>query len=144
MTPEKIVENKMRKNFENAGGYIIKKFADPHSNKGIPDLIGTLNGIFIALEVKRPTGGKPTPVQLHNLQAIANAGGLAFVSNDPDISIALAEYTKTHRSIKHRPIKLNNLIIDHATVPEDIQVEDATHLWTQTKGNHSLQIVPNN
>ena len=64
MTPEKAVENKIRKNVKTVGGWIVKFFASPNTNKGVPDLLSVINGHFCAFEVKRPTGGTPTPVQL--------------------------------------------------------------------------------
>lgn len=44
---------------------------------GIPDIIGCLEGKFIAIELKRK-GNKPTALQEYNINAINVAGGLAF------------------------------------------------------------------
>lgn len=142
-TPEKKIENKIRDSFKDAGGDIKKFFASPHTNKGIPDLIGVLNGVYIALEVKRPTGGKPTPVQLKNLQNIANAGGIACVTNDPNIVTILKtktiNYTPNKQKIK---VPNDNLVINYASIPSNGITEiNARHLWQQTKGPHSLQIL---
>lgn len=43
---------------------------------GIPDIIGVVNGRFIALELKADNG-KPSPLQIRNIDLIANAGGYA-------------------------------------------------------------------
>jgi hypothetical protein len=142
-TPEKKIENKIRDDFETAGGYIKKFFASPHTNKGIPDLIGVLNGVYVALEVKRPVGGKPTPVQLKNLQKIANAGGIACVTNDPGIVSALIKKTTNYNPENQKITPSNkNIIINYKKIPQTGITETvAAHLWNQTTGPHSLQIL---
>lgn len=141
MTPEKKIENDLRQRFINAGGYIIKFFASPNTNKGVPDLLGVLNGHFIALEVKRPHGGKPTPVQLQHLQRIANAGGYAFVTNDQQLITNLAQLRATHHP-KILPITnhaiLNTTSINLQQPPTPQQARD---LWQTKPDCHSLQII---
>ena len=139
MTPEKQIENQLRHRFEQAGGYIIKTFAAPNVNKGIPDLIGVLNGHFCAFEVKRPTGGQPTPVQLRHLKAIAQAGGYAFVTNDPNLIDALI-------AVGDQP---RQLLGDEQTIVVPVDANDVTdytptqarHLWQDIKGPHSIQFI---
>lgn len=48
------------------------------STRGTPDILGCLNGRFIALELKRNDLQKPEPLQLHKLNAIKKSGGLSF------------------------------------------------------------------
>lgn len=142
-TPEKKIENKIRTDFEAAGGYIKKFFASPHTNKGIPDLIGVLRGRYVALEVKRPTGGKPTPVQIKNLQEIANADGIALITNDPEIINILVMHFD-HNTIKSQKLKSKNeqVKIDYANIPSSgIDEKEARRLWQQSTGPHSLQIL---
>lgn len=118
-----------------------KSFASPNTNKGIPDLIGVLNGIYVALEVKRPEGGKPTPVQLEHLQRIANAGGLAFVTNDADLIKVLKNKTKHYAD--HDPkLRSKKIHVDHLSLNKAPTVTQASHAWQQTKGDHSLQLLP--
>lgn len=50
---------------------------------GIPDIVGVINGRFFAIECKAP--GKENNVtanQRATLQAITDAGGIAFVASD--------------------------------------------------------------
>lgn len=48
--------------------------------KGWPDILGCLNGRMFAIEVKRP-GGKPTALQLAELQSWSRAGALAGIAS---------------------------------------------------------------
>lgn len=141
MTPEKTVENKIRHNVQNIGGWIVKFFASPNTNKGVPDLLSVINGHFCAFEVKRPIGGKPTPIQLWHLQQIANAGGIALVTNDPQIVDIINDHTQHHtKNIKLRSTK--ECHIDQITLSQQPDVKTATHLWQKTKKIHTLQILP--
>lgn len=49
------------------------------ANPGEPDITACLSGRRIEIEVKRP-GGKPTALQLHQLDQWRKAGALAFVA----------------------------------------------------------------
>lgn len=140
MTPEKTVENHIRKNVEQAGGWIVKFFASPNTNKGVPDLLSVINGRFCAFEVKRPTGGKPTPVQLWHLQQIANAGGIGLVTNDPNVVQLVSQASGNNQQ---KVAGNTGCLIDYASFDQQPDVKAATHLWRQTKGRHSLQILPN-
>lgn len=146
MTPEKAVENKIRQAITKNGGWVVKFFASPNTNKGVPDLLSVLDGHFCSFEIKRKTGGKPTPVQLEHAQRIANAGGYAFITNDPNLP------TYLHKHFKRQKVTLNttqpihsskNVKIDHFTLSDKPTVSQATHIWQQTKGVHNLQILPN-
>lgn len=143
MTPEKHVENHIRKTFQTVGGYIVKFFASPNTNKGVPDLLGCLAGRFIALEIKRLHQGKPTPVQLKNLQQIANAGGIALVTNDHRIvnAIQQAEQSNTTLSTVCQDTKIPLLTgsVDLNNLPTPTQ---ARKLWQSLDGPHSLLILP--
>ena len=45
---------------------------------GIPDIIGCVNGRFVAIEVKIDSN-KPTPLQTHYLRQIEHNGGASYV-----------------------------------------------------------------
>lgn len=51
---------------------------------GTPDILLCLNGIFIAIELKKDAKSKTSKLQDYNLQKIREAGGLSFVVY-PDI-----------------------------------------------------------
>ena len=54
------------------------------NRKGIPDLIICLNGLFVAIELKKEGLGweDATPLQLLELNKIKKAGGFSLVSSD--------------------------------------------------------------
>lgn len=84
MTPEgKFQQKVLRKLKEIEGLYVFKKEA--HAIRGIPDIIGCLNGKFFALELKKSladtkkeTGG--IVLQKYNIEQIKKAGGFAILS----------------------------------------------------------------
>ena len=49
-----------------------------YGKNGVPDYLVCYRGRFLALEVKKE-GGKPTPWQTHQIEAIAEAGGVVEV-----------------------------------------------------------------
>jgi len=46
---------------------------------GTPDFLMSVNGHFVAMEIKRSDREKTTPLQLFNLQNISRTGGVALV-----------------------------------------------------------------
>jgi len=54
-----------------------------HHAKGAADILGVINGRFVAIEVKRPKG-KVSDSQEDFLQSIVNAGGIAFIAYSLD------------------------------------------------------------
>ena len=85
--PEKKIENKIKEELKDAGAYYIKNFASELSGKGHPDITavygGKLRGKLLAIEVKKPIGGKPTPIQVQRLALIAKNGGRAVITAEP-------------------------------------------------------------
>lgn len=55
--------------------------AQATSRRGIPDIVGCVNGVFFALELKRK-GGKVAPIQRYTLDEITKAGGIALVVDE--------------------------------------------------------------
>lgn len=55
----------------------FSKISDRY-NKGIPDIIGCVDGLFFGLELKRETG-KPSGLQVHTINKINKAGGKACI-----------------------------------------------------------------
>ena len=45
---------------------------------GIPDILACVNGVFVAIELKRE-GGKPTPLQIYNIDKIKECGGMGYI-----------------------------------------------------------------
>lgn len=57
----------------------FKVLGGAQQKRGVPDIVGTWNGSFIAFEVKRPVVGRVSPLQEHVIEEIQKAGGHAFV-----------------------------------------------------------------
>ena len=79
MAAEKNYENKVKKYLEENGAYFIKYWAGAaYTKSGIPDILACVNGHFLGIELKAPNG-KPSPLQIHNLKKIDEAGGYAIL-----------------------------------------------------------------
>lgn len=79
MAQEKTFENKIKKYLESNDAWFIKYWAGAQYTKsGIPDILACVNGHFVGIEVKAQDG-KPSDLQLLNVQKINDAGGFAFV-----------------------------------------------------------------
>lgn len=57
----------------------FKHAASPYGRNGVSDILGCVNGYFLAIEVKRP-GKKPTLAQMEFLKEVNSAGGIGFVA----------------------------------------------------------------
>jgi hypothetical protein len=73
--------------------------AQATSRRGIPDIVGCVNGVFFALELKRK-GGKVAPIQKYTLEEITNAGGLALVVDETNWEDVLSGLQKIATSEK--------------------------------------------
>ena len=62
--------------------------------QGTPDLLGCINGRFVALELKSHAAAKVSALQELKLQKIASAGGVGFVV-DP------SNWEETYNVLKH-------------------------------------------
>lgn len=86
MGQEKLFENKIKKFLSENGCYFIKYFANSFTKSGIPDVLACVNGYFVAIEVKA-ANGKPSELQLYNIEAIKKAGGIAIVLYPKDFEM---------------------------------------------------------
>ena len=75
---EKVFENKVKAYLKSIGAYFIKTHGDRFSKVGIPDILACVNGRFVAVEVKAENG-KPSELQLHHIEQIKKAGGVAYI-----------------------------------------------------------------
>ena len=78
MAQEKTFENKIKKFLEENNAWFVKFFANSFTKAGIPDILACMNGYFVGIEVKAQNG-KPSELQLYNVDKIRNAGGFAFI-----------------------------------------------------------------
>ena len=78
MAAEKNFENRVKKFLESEGCWCVKYFANAYTKSGIPDLLVCCNGHFLGVELKAPNG-KPSELQLWNIEKIKEAGGIGVV-----------------------------------------------------------------
>ena len=92
MAGEKNFENRIKKFLKENGCWYVKYFANRNTRAGVPDLLACVNGYFVAIEVKGEHG-KPSDLQLWNVEQIRKAGGIAIVlyPDQFDVFIHLCE-----------------------------------------------------
>lgn len=73
------------------GVYAVKVHCDGVQGAGIPDIFACVNGKFVAVEAKRPSGGRLSKLQEHELKKIAKAGGVAVVARSVDEFMKIVE-----------------------------------------------------
>jgi Holliday junction resolvase len=77
------------------GAYCYKVHGHLGQRRGLPDIVGCLQGRFLAIEVKSPRslrkGYRVTPAQEKELYAIRQAGGVAVVIASIDELVAALE-----------------------------------------------------
>lgn len=101
MAGEKNFENKIKKFLKENGCWFVKYFANRNTRAGVPDLLACVNGYFVAIEVKGPTG-KPSELQLWNRDKIREAGGIAIILYPDQFEEfkSLIEFLKEHPTEK--------------------------------------------
>lgn len=69
--------------------------------RGTPDILGHINGLFVALELKRDRHEKPTALQRLALQQIARGDGIAFVVH-PENAESILKFLKAMGKLRNR------------------------------------------
>lgn len=87
--PESRLQQRIRAALEAAfpGSWLFKVHGGPFQPAGVPDLVGTVEGLFIGLEVKMPDG-TVSPIQARTIEMIRAAGGIAEVVTSVEEAIA--------------------------------------------------------
>lgn len=75
---EKTFENQVKKWLKEHGAWFLKTWGGGYQRAGIPDLLICWKCRFIAIELKAENG-RPSPLQLHEIESIKKAGGIAVV-----------------------------------------------------------------
>ncbi len=75
---EKQFETKVKKFLKSHDIWFIKIWGGGFQRAGIPDIIACINGKFVAIELKGPTG-KPTPLQEYNIARINECNGIGLI-----------------------------------------------------------------
>lgn len=141
---EKAVEDHLKKTLKAQHLWYTKFFANSFTNKGVPDILACYQGKLLALEIKKPIGGQPTPIQLQNLKQIAKNGGLAFVTSDRNliakldvINQNLTHFHNTHRKLYLSAPKMpDNLQVIKTTPQQSWTPKQAKELWQQYEKEH--------
>lgn len=91
-TPESKVKKKVKEALEHIGAYYTMPVTSGYGRSGVPDFIVCLNGRFIGIECKAGKG-KPTALQLDNLDRIEKCGGVSLLINEDNV-VHLVSYLK--------------------------------------------------
>ena len=86
MTPEGKVKDKAKHILDKIGAYYFMPSTGGYGRSGIPDIVGCLNGVFFAIECKA-NGGRPTALQLREIDRINVAGGFAIVVDEDNVAL---------------------------------------------------------
>lgn len=92
---EKNFENKVRRFLRSQGCWVLKTWGGGYQRSGLPDLLICCNGYFVAAELKSNIG-KPSQLQLWNIEKIKEAGGKALVLYPKDYE----EFKKLIKELK--------------------------------------------
>ena len=84
-TPESKVKDKVHAILKDAGAYAVNYIGGVYAKAGTPDILVCLYGTFIGIECKAGKN-KPTALQINALEKIEQAGGLALVINESNVS----------------------------------------------------------
>jgi hypothetical protein len=85
-TPEVKVKKVVSQTLKEMKAYVVKPVTGGFGNSGVPDLLVCVSGKFVGIECKAG-GNKPTALQLHNLNAIELAGGIALVIDESNMHL---------------------------------------------------------
>lgn len=100
LAEEKRFERGVRKFLVGQGAYVIKYWGGGQfTRSGVPDLLVSVNGYFIGVELKA-SGGRPSPLQLYNLRLIGESGGvgiLLYPRNYTHFKMFIEDVMKGHR-----------------------------------------------
>jgi Holliday junction resolvase len=76
---------------EGRGIWCFKVAGGPMQQRGVPDIICSVNGMFVALEVKRPRLGRLTDLQALTIERIRESGGVAEVVTSVEEAAAVID-----------------------------------------------------
>lgn len=79
MPAEKNFENRIKKFLNKNDIWYIKFFANAFTKSGIPDILCSINGRFVGIEVKQETG-VVSPLQEFNLNRLNEKGAIGILA----------------------------------------------------------------
>lgn len=75
---EKTFEKQVKAFLKDYDCWTLKTWSNGIQREGVPDLLVCCNGFFLGVELKAAKG-KPSDLQLWNVQKIREAGGIAII-----------------------------------------------------------------
>jgi len=81
LTPEGRIKAKVVKILREEGVYYFFPATHGYGRSGVPDVICCVAGKFLGIECKAGAN-KPTALQVHEIEQIRSAGGVAVVVNE--------------------------------------------------------------
>ena len=97
-TPEKLVKAKVVKVLEAEDVYYLFPATHGYGRSGVPDIVACVNGHFVGIECKA-NGGKPTALQVRELERIRRRNGVAVVVDETNLDMLLPLIRKLKTSI---------------------------------------------
>lgn len=85
MTPEGKVKKKVKEVLKELNAYYAMPMGTGYGNSGVPDFLVCHRGSFVAIECKAGNN-QPTALQLANLKAITQSGGVALIINELNVN----------------------------------------------------------
>jgi Holliday junction resolvase len=85
-TPEAKTKAKIKALLKKYGVYYAMPIGTGYGNAGVPDFLCCAGGHFLAIEAKA-NGGKPTALQLKNIDQINSCGGTAIVVDETGLTM---------------------------------------------------------
>jgi len=93
------------------------------NSNGVPDILVCCNGCFIALEVKRPKGGRLSALQKIQIEAINGAGGTAVVVTSLDEVIDIISKTYNADEVIDDEV-VDDEVIDDEVIDDEVIDDD--------------------
>lgn len=84
-TPEKKVKDTVVKHLKDLGVYFFYPVTGGYGGSGVPDIVCCYSGKFYGIECKAGKG-RPTALQIRNLQNIKDCGGIAVVIDESNMN----------------------------------------------------------
>lgn len=75
---EKTFENQVKAFLKEHNCWYLKTWSNGVQRQGVPDILACVNSYFVGIELKAETG-KPSQLQLWNIESIRKSGGIAMV-----------------------------------------------------------------
>ena len=96
MTPEAKLKKEIKDALEGEGAFWSEIKGGAHSKPGDPDIIACVDGYFLGIEAKTPTG-RLSPIQFQRAHEIVEAGGAWVCARSvADVRMAIAELRLRH------------------------------------------------